>query len=66
LPDREADWNWTSSSLREPATSRFVSMYVNGRTLNYGTDGRQAVRKLLDLGHQRGIIPIASQIDFVD
>jgi predicted solute-binding protein len=60
LPDREADWNWTSSSLREPATSRFVSMYVNGRTLNYGTDGRQ------DLGHQRGIIPIASQIDFVD
>ena len=41
-------------------------MYVNGRTLTYGTDGRQAVRKLLDLGHQRGIIPIASQIDFVD
>ena len=46
--------------------SRFVSMYVNDRTLDYGADGRQAIRKLLDLGHQRGIIPIAPQVDFVD
>src|ERR1035437_603925 len=46
--------------------NRFVSMYVNDRTLDYGADGRQAIRKLLDLGHQRGIIPIAPQVDFVD
>ncbi len=46
--------------------SRFVSMYVNERTLDYGADGRQAIRKLLDLGHERGIIPIAPQVDFVD
>jgi 1,4-dihydroxy-6-naphthoate synthase len=46
--------------------SRFVSMYVNERTLDYGADGREAIRKLLDLGHQRGIIPIAPRIDFVD
>ena len=46
--------------------NRFVSMYVNERTLDYGPDGRQAIRKLLDLGHQRGIIPIAPQVDFVD
>jgi 1,4-dihydroxy-6-naphthoate synthase len=46
--------------------NRFVSMYVNDRTLDYGSDGRQAIRKLLDLGHERGIIPIAPQIDFVD
>jgi len=45
---------------------RFVNMYVNERTLDYGPDGRQAIRKLLDLGHQRGIIPIAPQVDFVD
>jgi 1,4-dihydroxy-6-naphthoate synthase len=46
--------------------SRFVSMYVNERTLDYGPDGRQAIAKLLDLGYERGIIPIAPQVDFVD
>jgi 1,4-dihydroxy-6-naphthoate synthase len=46
--------------------NRFVSMYVNERTLDYGSDGRQAIRKLLDLGHERGIIPIAPLVDFVD
>jgi 1,4-dihydroxy-6-naphthoate synthase len=46
--------------------SRFVSMYVNERTLDYGADGREAIRKLLDLGYERGIIPIAPKVDFVD
>ena len=46
--------------------SNFVSMYVNERTLDYGPDGREAIRKLLELGHERGIIPIAPQVDFVD
>ena len=46
--------------------NRFVSMYVNERTLDYGADGRQAIRKLLELGHERGIIPITPQVDFVD
>ena len=46
--------------------SRFVSMYVNERTLDYGADGREAIRKLLDLGYERGIIPIAPQVEFVD
>jgi len=44
--------------------NRFVSMYVNDRTLDYGPDGREAIRKLLDLGHERGIIPIAPE--FID
>ena len=46
--------------------SRFVSMYVNERTLDYGPDGREAIRKLLDMGYEKGIIPIAPQVDFVD
>ena len=46
--------------------NRFVSMYVNERTLDYGADGRAAIRKLLDLGYERGIITIAPQVDFVD
>ena len=46
--------------------NRFVSMYVNERTLDYGADGRQAIQKLLELGHDRGIIPITPQVDFAD
>jgi 1,4-dihydroxy-6-naphthoate synthase len=52
--------------LDSTTASRFVSMYVNERTLDYGADGRDAIRKLLDMGHERGIIPIAPQVDFVD
>lgn len=52
--------------LDSSLANRFVSMYVNDRTLDYGPDGREAIRKLLDVGHERGIIPIAPQVDFVD
>ena len=45
--------------------NRFVSMYVNERTLSYGEDGKVAIRKLLEMGHERGIIPMASQVDFI-
>ncbi len=44
---------------------RFVGMYVNERTLEYGPDGRQAVRRLLDMGHQAGIIPFPAKVDFL-
>ena len=46
--------------------SRFVSMYVNDRTLDYGADGREAIRRLLQMGHERGIITVAPRVDFVD
>ena len=46
--------------------NRFVSMYVNDRTLDYGPDGREAIKKLLNLGHELGIIPIAPQVEFID
>ena len=37
-------------------TDRFVGMYVNERTIDYGPDGREAVRLLLRLGKEKGII----------
>ncbi len=46
--------------------SRFVSMYVNERTLDYGADGREAIRKLLQTGYERGVISVAPKVDFVD
>ncbi|MEN3028213.1 MAG: MqnA/MqnD/SBP family protein [Aquificaceae bacterium] len=37
-------------------TRKFVSMYVNERTLDYGEEGRQAVRLMLQRGIEKGII----------
>jgi len=44
---------------------KFVGMYVNERTLDYGEDGREAVRRLLDMGHKAGIIPQSPEVDWV-
>jgi 1,4-dihydroxy-6-naphthoate synthase len=51
--------------LDSQAADKFVGMYVNERTLDYGPDGREAVRRLLDMGHKAGIIPQAARVDFV-
>jgi 1,4-dihydroxy-6-naphthoate synthase len=69
LDHREQALEYAMQFARELDTrtaSRFVSMYVNERTLDYGADGRQAIRTLLDKGYERGIIPIKPQVDFVD
>ena len=44
---------------------RFVGMYVNERTLDYGDDGKEAVERLLQMGHESGIIPHAPRVEFV-
>jgi 1,4-dihydroxy-6-naphthoate synthase len=44
---------------------KFVGMYVNERTLDYGKDGREAIARLLNTGYERGIIPNKPAIDFV-
>ncbi len=44
---------------------RFVGMYVNDRTLDYGEDGKRAIVKLLDMGYQAGIIPHKPAVEFV-
>ncbi len=46
--------------------NRFVGMYVNERTLNYGDDGREAIKQLLHMGYERGVIPMESHVDFID
>jgi 1,4-dihydroxy-6-naphthoate synthase len=52
--------------LDHDLANKFVGMYVNERTLSYGDDGRLAIRKLLEMGHERGIIPHAPKVDFID
>lgn len=44
---------------------RFVSMYVNELTQDYGNEGRQAVTELLRRGEALGAFPGPVQIDFV-
>ena len=68
LDHREAALDYAMQFARDldPAlANRFVGMYVNERTLNYGEDGREAIKKLLDMGYDRGIIPHKANVDFV-
>ena len=44
---------------------RFVSMYVNELTQDYGDEGRKAVTELLRRGEALGAFPAPVQIDFV-
>ena len=44
---------------------KFIGMYVNERTLDYGPEGREAVRRLLEMGHHAGIISEESRLEFV-
>jgi 1,4-dihydroxy-6-naphthoate synthase len=44
---------------------RFVSMYVNEMTKDYGDEGRKAVTELLRRGEVLGAFPAPVQVDFV-
>jgi 1,4-dihydroxy-6-naphthoate synthase len=69
LDHREEALSYAMQFARDldPAlANQFVGMYVNERTLNYGEDGREAIRKLLDMGFDRGIIPMKAEVAFVD
>jgi len=45
---------------------RFVGMYVNERTLDYGPDGKEAIRRLLEMGYREGIISVEPQVEFAE
>jgi 1,4-dihydroxy-6-naphthoate synthase len=44
---------------------KFVGMYVNDYTLDFGDRGRQAVRELLERGHRSNVIPNLVVPEFV-
>jgi 1,4-dihydroxy-6-naphthoate synthase len=45
---------------------RFVAMWVNDLTLDYTDRGREAVRRLLDEGFEKGIIPKRVPVEFFE
>jgi len=44
---------------------RFIGMYVNDLTLDYGAEGKRAVRRLLQEAYKRKIIPTQVRLEFV-
>lgn len=51
--------------LDRAKADRFVGMYVNNWTLDFGPRGREAVSRLLAEGHAAGVIPQAVEPEFV-
>lgn len=54
-----------SRGLDPAKTDRFVGMYVNDYTVDYGERGRRAVHELLARGHRAGIVPGPVPLQFV-
>jgi 1,4-dihydroxy-6-naphthoate synthase len=52
--------------MNETLAAKFIGMYVNDYTLDYGEDGRAAIRKFLGLAQQRGYLDQMPQIEFVE
>ncbi|MEK6334416.1 MAG: MqnA/MqnD/SBP family protein [Acidobacteriota bacterium] len=69
LDNREDALQYAMQFARDmdPALAdRFVGMWVNELTLDYGERGREAVHRLLAEGHERGIIPHPVDVQFVE
>jgi 5,8-dihydroxy-2-naphthoate synthase len=68
LDHREEALNYAMQFARDldsQLADKFVGMYVNERTLDYGSDGREAICRLLEMGHHAGIIPQQARVEFV-
>lgn len=57
------DWG---RGLDDDRTDRFVGMYVNDWTIDFGERGRVAVAELLRRGHAAGVIPQLVTPEFID
>jgi 1,4-dihydroxy-6-naphthoate synthase len=44
---------------------KFVGMYVNHWTLDYGEKGRESIRRFLRRGFQAGLVPKVDELEFV-
>jgi 1,4-dihydroxy-6-naphthoate synthase len=51
--------------LDDARTDRFVGMYVNDLTRDYGERGRESIRRFLAAGHEIGLVPAVDELEFV-
>lgn len=71
LDNREEALDYAMEYARDMETRRgladkFVGMYVNQRTLDYGEDGRRSVQLFLDRGYEAGVIPHRVPVVFAE
>lgn len=69
MENREDALTYAMQFARDMApelADRFVAMWVNDLTLDYGERGREGVRRLLKEGYEAGIIPHRADIEFVE
>ncbi len=52
--------------MQPELADRFVAMWVNELTLDYGERGREGVRRILQEGYEKGIIPNQVEVEFVN
>jgi 1,4-dihydroxy-6-naphthoate synthase len=52
--------------MDEELADKFIGMYVNDFTLDYGDLGRRAIREFLSRGHQLGFLPEPVELEFVE
>jgi 1,4-dihydroxy-6-naphthoate synthase len=52
--------------LDRMATDRFVRMYVTELTFQCGERGKAAIRQLLQMGYERGLLPRPVPVEFVE
>ncbi len=45
---------------------KFVGMYVNHWTLDYGPKGRESIRRFLSQAYEQGLLPHRQELEFVD
>jgi len=68
LEHREAALDYAldyGRGLDRGKADRFVGMYVNELTVDYGERGREALREFLGRAHAEGLIPKVPQLDFL-
>ena len=68
MENREDALQYAMQFARDMApevADRFVAMWVNELTLDYGERGKEGVRRLLTEGYEAGIIPHKVDVEFV-
>jgi 5,8-dihydroxy-2-naphthoate synthase len=52
--------------MNSQLASKFIGMYVNEFTRDYGEIGRAAIRRLLSDGYEKGYIEVPIGLEFVE
>jgi 1,4-dihydroxy-6-naphthoate synthase len=52
--------------MNRQLASKFIGMYVNEFTRDYGETGRAAIRKFLTAAHNKGYIDVPVEVEFVE